>query len=146
MKNLIYTFVIALIFTGCAKQSTDDGEQAYNYARDGMIVNVERALIKAIDKNGCNKSELPWLKDLLTKAEEDRTTMKYKGNYIGIVSLYKYKDKNLIYIDFFLERGGGAYILRDCNGDPFFIPRSDAGYVPNEAMKKKNIIYASAFQ
>ncbi|MCE6992921.1 hypothetical protein [Dyadobacter sp. CY323] len=92
----------------------------------------------------CNQNSMVWLSDMLRKAEEDRTSMTHKGNYIGIVSLIKYQGQRVVYTNFGLGSGGIAFYLFDCNGNPVNCEVNDeAGKLPNLAETKEAVIYSS---
>jgi hypothetical protein len=141
MKAILISALVSLFFVGCTKDNEN-----FDILKDGMVIDVDQALKKATDRNGCNKSELPWLQDLLIKAEEDRTTKKYRGNYIGIISMIKHNGQTLFYTNFMMGSGGIAYYLFDCDGALVLIPTEGYNNKTREAYKKKNIIYASIAQ
>jgi hypothetical protein len=142
MKQLFLIVLTSLLFIGCTKDNGD-----FDIMKDGMIINVEEGLKKATDRNGCNKSELPWLKEILIKAEEDRTTRRHRGSYVGIISMIKHKGQTLIWTNFMFRTGGGLeYVLYNCDGQDVFVPWPESKGFSNQAHKKKNIIYATALQ
>lgn len=107
---------------------------------------IEKAILKA--QNACGQASMPWLYELLAKAEEDRLSMAHNGSYIGFVSLVTYQNKRVFYTNFMSMVGGGRmFHLFDCQGNQFDASSTvtaDPAYFPNEAQKKENIIYSSA--
>jgi hypothetical protein len=131
MKMYLYTSVFLLAMCNC----TSDSETINTADHD-----IQSAHSKA--KRLCNQNSMVWLSDMLNKAEEDRLNLIHKGNYIGTVSLIRYKDQPVVYTDFAMGSGGIAFYLFDCNGNPVSCEGDDAiGNIPNLA--KENIIYSS---
>lgn len=79
--------VILFMTTSCTNEGpTEDPIKGHD---------VQSALKRA--QALCNQNSMVWLSDMLRKAEEDRTSMTHKGNYIGIVSLIKYQGQPVVY-------------------------------------------------
>jgi hypothetical protein len=81
---------------------------------------------KAINACGVTYSQknLPWLAELIEKAEKDKTAGPYKpgdsykpGHYTGCIWLEKYKEQDIFITDMMLGSGGVAYWFFDCSGN-----------------------------
>ncbi|GAB2767703.1 hypothetical protein GCM10027275_07680 [Rhabdobacter roseus] len=128
MKIAGKLLLIVLVAIGCKNERVD-------------LQDTPHALARA--RKACGQNALPWLEDLLTKAEADRTSQAHQGQYIGTVSLIKYQGTPLFYTNFGLGSGGIAYYLFDCQGKPFFITGEDGAKVLGQATKKENILYST---
>ena len=60
------------------------------------------------------KENLPWLKELIQKAETDTT-----GNYLGCIWLEKYKGQNIFVTNMMLGSGGILYWFFDNSGNHY---------------------------
>lgn len=60
------------------------------------------------------QSEYPWLKELIQKAETDKT-----GNYVGFIWLEQYEGKDYFVTNMMLGSGGIAYWIFDTSGKHF---------------------------
>lgn len=58
------------------------------------------------------QENLPWLKDLIKKADNDKT-----GNYIGCIWLENYKGRDFFITNMMLGSGGTMYWVFDCLGN-----------------------------
>jgi len=71
------------------------------------------------DCNGCTmpQENLPWLKELIQKAESDNTLT--QANYWGCIWLEKYKGQDIFVTNMMLGSGGVLYWFFDCAGNHF---------------------------
>jgi hypothetical protein len=83
------------------------------------------------------QENLPWLKELINKAETDKT-----GNYWGTIWLSKYKAQDVFVTDMMLGSGGVLYWTFDCDGNVVYIDRSDAVNFFEES-KKGVVLYVN---
>ena len=83
---------------------------------------------------GCEQPQenLSWLKELITKAENDKT-----GNCIGTIWLIKYKGKDIFVTDMALGSGGIANYFFDCSGN-HLIWRNGESYCPSDYVGKNH--------
>ena len=58
------------------------------------------------------QKNLPWLKELIHKAETDNT-----GNYKGTIWLLNYEGQDMFVTDMMMGSGGILYYFFDCKGD-----------------------------
>jgi hypothetical protein len=65
--------------------------------------------------------KLPWLFDLIEKAETDKT-----ANYFGRIWLEKFKGQDIFVTDMMLGSGGVAYCFFDCSGNHYTYSVSDS--------------------
>ncbi len=81
---------------------------------------------------GCEQpqKELPWLKELIKKAETDKT-----GNYWGTIWLLNYKGQDIFVTDMMLGSGGIANYFFDCSGN-HLIWRRGEDYCPSDFVGK----------
>lgn len=136
MKNVLILFLALALMYACQKESDNDPE--------ADLQDIELAFQTAQSKSTCGQVSISWLQDLLIKAEEDRVSMKHKGNYIGIVSIVQYRESSLFYTNFMLGSGGIAFYLFDCDGVFFAdISSEDYAFFNREGWKRQNIIYSS---
>ena len=75
---------------------------------------------KEVDSGICGvidpTKDLPWLQDIITKAESDMTSKTYKGNYIGTIYLAYYNEQPVFVCNMMMGSGGiAAYVFR-CDG------------------------------
>lgn len=134
MKTSLYIISFLLTMFSC-NSGTEIGDPACGH-------DVQCALRKA--QSVCDQNKMVWLSDMLIKAEEDRISKTHKGNYIGIISLIKYKSQPVVYTNFGLGSGGIAFYLFDCDGNPVSCEDAEeAGKIPDLAKARENIIYAS---
>ena len=70
-----------------------------------------------LDCNGCimPQKNLPWLKELIQKAENDNTLT--QANYWGCIWLEKYKGQDIFVTNMMLGSGGVMYWFFDCSGN-----------------------------
>ena len=132
MKNNRSALFLILLVLGCHKEKIQINND---------LQNIEQSI--AIAQRACGVTALPWLRDMLTKAEEDRVSKTHQGQYIGIISIVKYQNTVLFYTNFGLGSGGIAYYLFDCKGDKIHSTISGSGNIPGEARQRKNIIYST---
>lgn len=108
MKRLFY---ICLLFVfGC----TDDFSLDENKLLNEDLHNIENSLQVALQV--CNKKTMPWLSEMLQKAEEDRIYKKHNGQFIGRISVVQYKGNIYFLTTFSMGSGGFFFYLFDCNG------------------------------
>ncbi|MDR2911270.1 MAG: hypothetical protein LBV47_07920 [Bacteroidales bacterium] len=72
------------------------------------------------------QENLPWLKELIKKAESDKT-----GNYWGDIWLENYDGQEIFVTNMMLGSGGVLYYFFDCYGN-HLISRNGEGYCPKE--------------
>jgi hypothetical protein len=60
------------------------------------------------------QENLPWLKELIEKAETDKT-----GNYWGTIWLENFKGKDIFVTNMMLGSGGVLYYYFDCSGSHY---------------------------
>jgi hypothetical protein len=88
--------------------------------------------------------DLPWLQDIINKAEQDKAHKTYQGNYMGKIYLETYKGKLVFLCDMAMGSGGiGGYVFH-CDGikEGF---NNDPKEVESffNSIKKTNIIYSN---
>lgn len=94
--------------------------------------NKDKIEIPAIDENikACGikqpQKNLPWLKELIKKAETDKT-----GNYLGTIWLIRYKERDIFVTDMALGSGGIANYFFDCSGNHLIWRRGES-YCPSD--------------
>jgi len=79
------------------------------------------------------QENLPWLKDIVELAKNDRS-----GNYWGSIYAEEYLDKDVIFIDMKMGSGGVIGYWYNCDGSLLEFP---SGSVP--PMTKKRLIYSN---
>jgi hypothetical protein len=132
MKKILILYLLCMI--GC----TNDGDPSQN----DELQNIDKAL--EIGMMVCKKNVLPWLSELLEKAEEDRLTKKHMGQYMGFVSVVSYKNQSYFYVTFPMGSGGIFAYLFDCEGKQVSSLLTEASEYFYEAAHKRNaMIYST---
>jgi len=101
MKKL-FVFVFYLLIVSCT-QNHDAGTDFSQFKSPEML-----------------QKNLPWLKELIKKAEADKT-----GNYLGCIWLVSYKGKDFFYTNMMLGSGGVMYWVFDCWGNHIGYAKGD---------------------
>lgn len=89
-------------------------------------------------------NDMSWLSDIIAKAEEDKTSRRYQGNYIGTVYLTSFQNRPVILINMPMGSGGLVYYAFDCNHQRLYPTengQSDTFYT--ETVAKGKIIYSN---
>ncbi len=95
---------------------------------------------------GCKaaKEELPWLKELINKANTDTT-----GNYKGTIWFLNYQGQDMFVTDMMMGSGGILYYYFDCKGDKIkwdtIDRRDDALYLFTQKLKTATHIYSNIY-
>ena len=95
MKKLFF-FLLCFLFVSC----TQEQDANTNYEQFKCPTNPQK--------------NLPWLKELIEKAENDTT-----GQYIGCIWLESYKGKDFFVTNMMLGSGGIKFWIFDCFGNHF---------------------------
>lgn len=86
--------------------------------------------------------DLPWLKEIIKKAEEDKATGTYKGNYLGKIYLESFKGQPIFLVEMMMGSGGlGGYLFR-CDGQRVF-PTEEETLMLFNSIQKKNMVYTN---
>ncbi|SFF38130.1 hypothetical protein [Spirosoma endophyticum] len=88
--------------------------------------------------------ELPWLKDLIAKADEDKATLAYKGNYIGKIYLENFRDQPVFIVQMMMGSGGIAMYLFRCDGQRIMDVTDKEIATTIAGFERKNLVYANA--
>jgi hypothetical protein len=59
---------------------------------------------------------LPWLKEMIVKAEEDRLTKAHKGNYTGSIYQITWRGQDVFWTNFAMGSGGIGVRAFNCDG------------------------------
>lgn len=128
-----------MIFTGlnCSKSNSDLPNNQLNET-------LKEAMTLANVPCGSSNPEqsLQWLKDIIMKAEEDKATKKYLGNYLGKIFSTSYQNQSVFYVSMAMGSGGLAFYLFDCNGITVKISPNDIVTFSQNAQKGK-LIYSN---
>jgi hypothetical protein len=92
------------------------------------MVETQQESVSSDEINACGVTDpaknLPWLAELIEKAENDKMAGPYKpgdnytpGNYAGFIWLEKYKGRDLFVTSMMLGSGGVLYWFFDCSGN-----------------------------
>ena len=103
----IFAFILCLLFVSCTQN------------QDTNIDWPQFQSPKIPQKN------LPWLKELIKKAESDNT-----GHYIGCIWLENYKGRDFFITNMMLGSGGVMYWFFDCWGNHIAYPKGDEHNCP----------------
>jgi len=126
---LIIALFCTVVIGSCKKEEITSGE-------------VEKLESACGLKDPANS--LPWLKAIISKAEEDRINKTHMGNYMGKIYLEKYKGQDLFYVTMMMGSGGlSGYVFR-CDGSiEDFNKTSEERISFDNNMKKDKIIYTN---
>jgi len=89
-----FVFVFCLLFVSCAQNMDTDFDWPQFQSPE------------------MPQKNLPWLKELIKKAEKDKTM-----NYYGCIWLVNFKGKDFFYTNMMLGSGGVMYWVFDCWGN-----------------------------
>lgn len=129
MKSIHYFLFILVLGGGCKKDNEAEPNRDFYYA-------IQTA------KTGCGEDALPWLHELLTKAEEDKVLGTHNGRYLGVISMIHYNGNTMFYTDFLVT--AVAFEVFDCEGNLFEITTdAETEFFRTEGTKRRNIIYAN---
>lgn len=141
MKPFTRIFLLSCTFfllSNCVKQSNDNGEE------EQIGLAIDRVVNKA--NAACNspapQQSLGWLSDIIRKAEEDRLTLKHKGNYMGKIYLTSYQAQPVFYITMMMGSGGIYAYMYDCKGSRIYIAESDVTSFYQQA-QQGTLIYST---
>lgn len=87
--------------------------------------------------------ELTWLKDIITKADEDKATMAYKGNYLGKIYLESFRDQPVFMVEMMMGSGGLAIYLFGCYGQRIMDVSSEEITTTIARFQRKNLVYSN---
>lgn len=87
--------------------------------------------------------ELTWLKDIITKADEDKATMAYKGNYLGKIYLESFRDQPVFMVEMMMGSGGLAMYLFRCDGQRIMDVSSEEITTTIASFQRKNVVYSN---
>lgn len=119
MKKL-FTLCLFLVFLSCNKDS-------------GPVADC-----------GCEnpQKDLPWLKELIDKANTDDT-----GNYKGTIWLLNYKGQDMFVTDMMMGSGGSLYHFFDCSGKKIVWEntkdKNDTLALFTQKLKSSRVIYTN---
>ncbi|MDR2117957.1 MAG: hypothetical protein LBP25_00265 [Tannerellaceae bacterium] len=116
MMKYLYLFTCCLCIASCnpnhIESEEENGKESVEPKTDSSEPETNG---NTADCGADNPAEnLPWLKELIEKAETDRT-----GHYRGTVWLVSYKGKNIFVTDMMLGSGGIAYWFFNCAGNHY---------------------------
>lgn len=87
--------------------------------------------------------ELVWLKDIIAKAEADRTNRTYSGNYIGAIYLETFNDRDVFHTNMAMGSGGLAMRVYYCDGQPVSFATNDQLLDFVHSLRKTRLIYTN---
>lgn len=131
-KMMIYSFFLLSFFQGCKEEFTSLEEKR-----------VSQKMMEQL-KAACGTSDLSWLEEIIVKAEEDKRSGTYKGNYMGTIYLEDYQNEPVIFVRMAMGSGGLYGYVHRCDGS-----RVDFDNDPREVeaffsqMNKNQIIYTN---
>lgn len=137
-SNLMILICPILFSINCGKKSINDKEVDQIKNTAGQVVSKANVACNSLSP----EQSLQWLSDIITKAEEDRRTKKYKGNYMGKIFLTSYLTQPVIYIRMALGSGGIFAYIYDCNGNNVSISGNDISSFEQQA-QQGTLIYSN---
>jgi len=123
MKRILFILGFHLLLLSC---NSDFQNINTDYYSDFQSTNTDNVC-------GCGQpqKELPWLKELIIKAETDKT-----GNYWGTIWLLNYKEQDIFVTDMMLGSGGIANYFFNCSGDHLVWKNGIENYCPSDFVGK----------
>jgi hypothetical protein len=100
-------FILFLLLTSCNSNETENGEI--------VACGVHQP-----------QENLPWLKELIVKAETDRT-----GQCLGSIWLVRYRGQDIFVTNMGFGSGGIAYWFLDCSGNHLIRKNEEGSYCPS---------------
>ncbi len=135
--SLAILFFTLMVFTGinCSKNADLSND----------LLTTEQGIAKANAACGSAKQDqsLQWLKDIIVKAEEDKQSMKHKGNYLGRIFLSSYHEKPVFYIKMTMGSGGLYFYAFDCKGIAVKFDSNDEMLAFSQYGQKGTLIYSN---
>jgi hypothetical protein len=111
----------------------------------GLLISSCESFISADKPCGSSKptSELPWLKNIISKADSDKVYKVYKGNYIGAIYLEKFNNQYVFYSTMTMYSGGVYFHVFYCDGTlvNFVNNQTTLSFLNN--LKKDKLIYSN---
>lgn len=136
MRKLLY---LCLLF---AFSCTEDFVLDQNQILNDDLQNIEKSLQAALKV--CNSEAMPWLSEMLQKAEEDRLYQEHMGQYTGYISVVQYKKEIYFYTTFPMGSGGIYAYIFDCNGTrQQSLPEEQLTYFHKTARNRNLVIYST---
>ncbi|SFF17770.1 hypothetical protein [Spirosoma endophyticum] len=86
--------------------------------------------------------DLPWLKDIITKANEDKATMAHQGNYMGSIYLESLRDEPVFLVKMMMGSGGLAGYFFRCDGQRVY-PTAEEITTVVAGYQNKKVVYAN---
>jgi hypothetical protein len=125
MNRFIIFMTLIAMLSGCSAQQDEPGL---------MVANCGV-------KNPAQ--DLPWLKEIITKAEEDKATMAHKGNYLGTIYLDTYQNQSVFMIKMMMGSGGLYAYLFGCDGKRVAFSKEGVETVFTDIEKRNNVLYTN---
>ncbi|MDR1122322.1 MAG: hypothetical protein LBM08_15610 [Dysgonamonadaceae bacterium] len=123
MKTYFLSITVCLfLFMSCGMEETQNKENT------DTVKETQQESASGDEINACGVTDpaknLPWLADLIEKAENAKTAGPHKPgddfatvNYIGHIWLEKYRGQDLFVTNMMLGSGGVLYWFFDCSGN-----------------------------
>ena len=104
IKLLIAASFLLLVFNCCEEApSLSEQESISSEAMDRM-------------ESACGTTELAWLQEIIEKAEEDKQSRIYQGNFMGAIYRESYQGKVVIFVRMPMGSGGLYGYFYHCDG------------------------------
>lgn len=87
--------------------------------------------------------DLPWLTEIVTKADADKATMAYKGNYLGTIYMDTYRNQSVFMVKMMMGSGGLYAYLFGCDGKRIAFSQEEAGTLFTDIEKHNNVVYTN---
>lgn len=140
-KNYLpYLFYLLISLTGynCSKKNECDLQNQRMNSKIQEVVASANAVCGAANP----EQSLLWLKEIISKAQEDKNTMKHQGNYKGKIFSTSYHNQSVFYITMMMRSGGLYAYIFDCTGKTVTIEQNDVSDFSQNA-EKGMLIYSN---
>lgn len=87
--------------------------------------------------------DLPWLNEIVNKAEADKAKMAYKDNYIGTIYMDTYKNQSVFMVKM-MDSGGLYTYLFECDDKRIAFTQEEVGTLFTDIEKPNNVLYTNA--
>ncbi|MBC8153527.1 MAG: hypothetical protein H7Z72_11500 [Bacteroidetes bacterium] len=126
MKIIAVTLIMTLL--GCATSSQNQEEPSPK-----LICGVKNPA-----------QDLPWLKEIITKAEEDKATGAHQGNYLGTIYVDEFKNQPVFMVKMMMGSGGLYAYAFKCDGARLYFDKEGSPTMFFDIEKKNNVLYTNS--
>lgn len=105
MKSLTASVLILSVVYACTDENVSSDKS------EDLSVELARKI-----ENACGATQLVWLQEIITKANEDQRSQVHQGNYMGTIYLETYENEPVFLVRMAMGSGGLAGYVYRCDG------------------------------